>query len=87
MPTGFWAACSLPRPGCCGGPARHGIRVAEQYQPHLGGAYWYDQYRVNDFALGSQTLTTLVEPSFLMLGNLYRPYTANTFMGRLTYIW
>jgi MtrB/PioB family decaheme-associated outer membrane protein len=53
----------------------------------LGGTYWYDQYRVSDFALGAQTLTTLAEPSFLMLGNLYRPYTANTIMGRLTYIW
>jgi MtrB/PioB family decaheme-associated outer membrane protein len=53
----------------------------------LGGAYWFDQYRVNDFALGAQTLTTLAEPSFLMLGNVSRPYTANTLMGRLTYIW
>jgi MtrB/PioB family decaheme-associated outer membrane protein len=53
----------------------------------LGGAYWYDKYSVNDFAFGSQTLTTLVEPSFLMLGYLSRPYTANSITGRLTYIW
>jgi MtrB/PioB family decaheme-associated outer membrane protein len=53
----------------------------------LGGAYWYDKYSVDDFALGSQTLTTLAEPSFLMLGSLYRPYTASTIMGRLTYRW
>jgi hypothetical protein len=53
----------------------------------LGGAYWFDQYRVNDFALGSQTLTTLAELLFLMIGNLLRPYTANTFTGRLTYRW
>jgi MtrB/PioB family decaheme-associated outer membrane protein len=53
----------------------------------LGGAYWYDRYSVNDFALGSQTLTTLAEPSFLMIGYLYRPYTANSVMGRLTYLW
>ncbi len=53
----------------------------------VGGSYWFDQYRVNDFAFGAQTLTTLAEPSFLMLGNLYRPYTANTITGRLTYIW
>ena len=52
-----------------------------------GGSYWYDKYRVNDFALGSQTVTTLAGPSFLMLGYLYRPYTANTVVGRLTYIW
>jgi hypothetical protein len=42
---------------------------------------------VNDFALGSQTLTTLAEPSFLMLGYRYRPYTANTISGELTYLW
>jgi hypothetical protein len=53
----------------------------------LGGAHWFDQYRVNDFALGAQTLTTLAKLSFPMLGNVSRPYTANTLMGRLTYIW
>jgi MtrB/PioB family decaheme-associated outer membrane protein len=53
----------------------------------LGGVYWYDRYRVNDFALGAETLTTLAEPSFLMLGYRYRPYTANTIIGRLTYLW
>jgi hypothetical protein len=53
----------------------------------LGGAYWFDKYSVNDFALGSQTLTTLTEVSFLSLGDLSRPYTANTITGRLTYIW
>jgi hypothetical protein len=53
----------------------------------VGGYYWYDKYSVNDFALGSQTLSTLAQPSFLILGYLYRPYTANTFAGRLTYAW
>jgi MtrB/PioB family decaheme-associated outer membrane protein len=53
----------------------------------LGGAYWYDKYSVNDFALGSQTLTTLAEPSFLTLGYLFRPYTANTITARLSYKW
>jgi MtrB/PioB family decaheme-associated outer membrane protein len=52
-----------------------------------GGSYWYDKYSVNDFALGSQTLTTLAQPSFLMIGYMYRPYTANVVMGRLTYLW
>jgi MtrB/PioB family decaheme-associated outer membrane protein len=53
----------------------------------VGGSYWYDHYSVNDFAQDAQTLTTLAEPSLLLLGNLSRPYTANTVMGRLTYIW
>ena len=52
-----------------------------------GGSYWYDHYSVNDFAQDAQTLTTLAEPALLLLGNLSRPYTANTVMGRLTYIW
>jgi MtrB/PioB family decaheme-associated outer membrane protein len=51
------------------------------------GVYWYDSYRVNDFALGAATLNSLAQPSFLMLGYLYRPYTANTIMARLTYSW
>jgi MtrB/PioB family decaheme-associated outer membrane protein len=52
-----------------------------------GGVYWYDTYRVNDFALGQETLTSLAQPSFLMIGYLFRPYTANTIMGRLTFLW
>jgi MtrB/PioB family decaheme-associated outer membrane protein len=52
-----------------------------------GGVYWYDKYRVDDYALGQETLTSLAQPSFLMLGYLYRPYTANTIMGRLTFFW
>jgi MtrB/PioB family decaheme-associated outer membrane protein len=52
-----------------------------------GGSYWYDKYSVNDFALGTQTVTTLAQPSFVMIGYLYRPYTANVVTGRLTYIW
>jgi hypothetical protein len=55
----------------------------------LGLVYWYDKYDVNDFALGptnglAQPATT---PALMMLGYFYRPYTANTVMGRLTYLW
>lgn len=53
----------------------------------LGGAYWYDAYAVNDFASVPETLSTLAQPSLLILRALYRPYTANTIMGRLTYFW
>lgn len=52
-----------------------------------GFVYWYDSYSVNDFALGAQTLTSLAQPSFLMIGYLDRPYTANTVSGRFTYYW
>jgi hypothetical protein len=53
----------------------------------IGLRYSYDKYSVNDFASGAQTLTSLTLPSFLTMGYLDRPYTANTFWGRLTYFW
>ncbi len=56
----------------------------------LGLVYWYDKYRVDDFALGP--VTSLAQPAtatptLMMLGYFYRPYTANSLMGRLTYLW
>jgi MtrB/PioB family decaheme-associated outer membrane protein len=53
----------------------------------LGLVYWYDQYRVQDYALGPQITSTIAQPSFFMLGYGYSPYTANTVMGRLTIFW
>jgi hypothetical protein len=41
----------------------------------------------DDFALGAQTLTSIAQPSFLMIGYLDRPYTVNTVSGRFTYYW
>jgi len=55
-----------------------------------GVVYWFDKYLVNDFALGplaSLAQPPTASPTFLMLGYFYRPYTANTLMGRLTYLW
>jgi len=53
----------------------------------VGLWYWFDKYTVNDFAMGAETLTTIAQPSFLMIGYVFRPYTANTFSGRFTYYW
>lgn len=53
----------------------------------VGAAYWFDKYDVNDYAFNPSTLSSIAQPSFLMLGYLYRPYTANTLWGRLTYLW
>jgi MtrB/PioB family decaheme-associated outer membrane protein len=60
-----------------------------RFTTHFGAGivYWYDKYTVNDFAMGTQTLTTIAQPSFLMIGYLARPYTANTLSGRFTYYW
>ena len=53
----------------------------------VGVGYWYDRYRVQDFALGQETLTRLDAPSLLLVGYLYRPYTASSVWARLTYLW
>jgi MtrB/PioB family decaheme-associated outer membrane protein len=65
---------------------------------HLGAAYWFDDYNVEDFALGPTTLSGIALPAIepgesepatnaLLLGYLYRPYTAHVGFVRLTYGW
>ncbi len=61
----------------------------------LGGTYGYQQYKVEDFALGADTLnqlnpvngTTGVFASAIYSGYLYRSYRAHTGWLRLTYLW
>jgi MtrB/PioB family decaheme-associated outer membrane protein len=56
----------------------------------LGMVYWYDSYDVNDFALGptpSLASPATATSTLMLLGYNYRPYTANTFWGRMTYLW
>ena len=61
----------------------------------LGVVYRYEEYKVQDFALGSATLnrldpvnaTTGVFASTIYSGYLYRPYTAHTWWLRMTYLW
>jgi MtrB/PioB family decaheme-associated outer membrane protein len=53
----------------------------------VGLVYWYDDYFGDDFAQVPATLNSIAQPSYLMIGYTNRPYTANTFVGRLTYIW
>ncbi len=64
----------------------------------FGVAYWFDDYNVEDFALGPTTLTGIALPQVrpgepvvatnaLLLGYLYRPYTAHAGFVRLTYLW
>ena len=69
-------------------------QLSERLQ--LGFLYWYDDYKVEDFALGETTLSGIALPSLqpggavvntnaLLLGYLYRPYTSHTGWVRLTY--
>lgn len=53
----------------------------------LGVSWWHERYRVNDFTLDADANPDLVRGQALLLGYLYRPYTANTLWGRLIYAW
>jgi MtrB/PioB family decaheme-associated outer membrane protein len=69
-----------------------GARADAQYflRPNvaIGGAYWYEAYRVQDFAFNPATITPLaVGTSTLYSGYLYRPYTTNAGSVRVTYLW
>ncbi|MBI4264372.1 MAG: MtrB/PioB family decaheme-associated outer membrane protein [Acidobacteria bacterium] len=52
-----------------------------------GVGYWFDKYTIEDFALGPGTITRVNMPGALLLGYVWRPYTANTVWARLTYFW
>lgn len=54
----------------------------------LGVVYWYDEYQVEDFALGADTITAQADlPASLLLGYVYRPYKAHTGMARVSVLW
>jgi MtrB/PioB family decaheme-associated outer membrane protein len=53
----------------------------------VGVSYWYDRYRVRDFTLDIDANPDLARGQALLLGYLYRPYTANTGWVRLLYRW
>lgn len=61
----------------------------------LGFGYWYEEYKVDDFALGEATITqpnlantsTGVFASTIYSGYLFRPYKAHTGWLRMTYLW
>jgi len=65
------------------------VDVRYHFSKHFGGGvlYWFDKYSVNDFAMDAGTLTTIAQPSFLMIGYVYRPYTASTLSGRFSVYW
>ena len=65
---------------------------------HFGVAYWFDDYKVEDFALGPETIDGIAFPpvqegqqapttNALLLGYQYRPYTSHVGFVRLTYGW
>ncbi|HEV8348118.1 MAG TPA: MtrB/PioB family outer membrane beta-barrel protein [Vicinamibacterales bacterium] len=53
----------------------------------IGLSYWHERYRVHDFTLDVDANPDLARGQTLLMGYLYRPYTANTVWGRLIYHW
>jgi hypothetical protein len=64
----------------------------------VGASYWYENYDTQDFAFAPTTISDIALPpvqpglpitptNSLLLGYLYRPYTAHTGTVRLTYLW
>jgi hypothetical protein len=53
----------------------------------LGLSYWYEQYRVEDFTLDAEANPSVDRGNALLIGYVYRPYTANTVWGRVVYRW
>jgi hypothetical protein len=54
----------------------------------LGVVYWYDNFRVDDFALDGDVLNRIdISAGVLLLANAYRPYRSNTVTLRISYLW
>jgi hypothetical protein len=50
-------------------------------------SYAYEPYRVFDFAFDPTVINSIVQPSSLVLGYTYRPYTAHTGLFGIAYYW
>ena len=50
-------------------------------------SYLYEPFRVYDFAFDKTVVNSIVQPSSLVMGYIYRPYTANSFQFGVRYFW
>jgi len=68
---------------------RGAVDLMYELTPHVGVgvSWWYEQYRVTDFTLDAEANPELARERAVLLGYLYRPYTANTVWGRMVYRW
>ena len=60
-------------------------RLTEQLAATL--SYVYEPYRIFDFAFDPSVINSIVQPSSLVLGYMYRPYTAHTAVFGILYYW
>jgi len=50
-------------------------------------SYFYEPYRVFDFAFDPRVIDSIVQPRPLVMGYVYRPYTAHVVVVGIKYIW
>src|SRR5262249_18278515 len=50
-------------------------------------SYLYEPFRVFDFAFDPSVVNSIAQPSSLVMGYVYRPYTANSFVVGLRVYW
>jgi hypothetical protein len=53
----------------------------------VGGSFWYEDYRVSDYTLDEDANPELVRGNSMLLGYMYRPYTARTVFARMIVNW
>ncbi len=65
------------------------IDVRHRISNRLGAtaSYLYEPFRVYDFAFDPTVVNGIAQPSSLVLGYVYRPYTANAFVLGIKYLW
>ena len=50
-------------------------------------SYLYEPLSIYDYAFDPSVVNGIAQPSSLVMGYVYRPYTANTFTFGLKYLW
>jgi len=65
------------------------IDARHRLTSHLAASlsYLYEPLRIYDFAFDPSVVNSIVQPSSLVMGYVYRPYTANSFNFGLRYLW
>jgi MtrB/PioB family decaheme-associated outer membrane protein len=65
------------------------LDVRHRLSNHLAAnvTYLYEPFRVFDFAFDQSVVDSIVQPSSLVMGYVYRPYTAHSAVIALRYFW
>jgi MtrB/PioB family decaheme-associated outer membrane protein len=65
------------------------VDVRHRLTNHLAAnvAYLYEPFRVFDFAFDQSVVNSIVQPSSLVLGYVYRPYTMHSAVVGIRYAW